>query len=78
MKTGPSRNDSSPRAPSITIDPVMSPGIRSGVNWTRLVRTESAAARLRTSRVLATPGTPSISTCPPQSRATSRPLTAAS
>ena len=34
----------------------MSPGIRSGVNCTRLVRTESAAARLRTSRVLATPG----------------------
>ena len=41
---------------SITIEPVMSPGIRSGVNCTRRVCTDSAAARLRTSRVLATPG----------------------
>ena len=78
MKTGPSRNVSSPRLLSITIEPVMSPGIRSGVNCTRLVRTDSAAARLRTSNVFATPGTPSISTWPPQSSATSRPDTAAS
>ena len=56
----------------------MSPGIRSGVNWTRLVPTDRAAASERTSRVLATPGTPSISTCPPDSSATSSPDTAAS
>ena len=56
----------------------MSPGIRSGVNCTRLVSTASAAASERTSSVLATPGTPSISTCPPLSRATSSPETAAS
>ena len=56
----------------------MSPGIRSGVNCTRLVSTDSAAARVRTSSVFAVPGTPSISTWPPQSSATSRPETAAS
>ena len=56
----------------------MSPGIRSGVNCTRRVSTSSAAARVLTSRVFATPGTPSISTWPRDSRATSRPETAAS
>ena len=56
----------------------MSPGIRSGVNCTRRVSTDSAPARVRTSSVFATPGTPSISTCPPHSSATSRPDTAAS
>jgi len=62
VNTGPSRNVSSPRVPSMTMEPVMSPGIRSGVNCTRRVRTDNASARLRTSRVFATPGTPSIST----------------
>ena len=62
MKTGPLRKLSSPAWLSITIEPVMSPGIRSGVNWTRRVSTDNAPARLRTSSVLATPGTPSIST----------------
>ena len=56
----------------------MSPGIRSGVNCTRRVSTDSAPARVRTSSVLAMPGTPSISTWPPHSSATSRPETAAS
>ena len=56
----------------------MSPGIRSGVNCTRLVSTSSAVASVRTSSVLATPGTPSISTWPPESSATSSPETAAS
>ena len=57
VKTGPSRKVSSPACRlSITIEPVMSPGIRSGVNCTRLVSTERAAARVRTSSVLAVPG----------------------
>src|SRR4051812_4314359 len=56
----------------------MSPGIRSGVNWTRRVCNESAAARARTSKVFATPGTPSSSTCPLHSNATTRPVTAPS
>ena len=78
VKIGPSRKLSSPCRLSITIEPVMSPGIRSGVNCTRRVSTDSAPARVRTSSVLATPGTPSISTWPPHSSATSRPETAAS
>jgi hypothetical protein len=78
VKTGPSRNASSPWLLPITIEPVMSPGIRSGVNCTRRASTERLAASVRTSRVLAVPGTPSISTWPPQSIATSRPDTAAS
>ena len=36
----------------------MSVGIRSGVNWMRLLLSESAWARLVTSEVLASPGTP--------------------
>ncbi len=35
---------------------VTSPGMRSGVNWMRFVSSDIAAARLRTSRVFATPG----------------------
>ncbi len=42
----------------MTIEPVMSPGIRSGVNCTRRVSTDSDAARVRTSRVFAVPGHP--------------------
>ncbi len=38
--------------------PVTSPGIRSGVNWMRLKRTSIARARVETSSVLASPGTP--------------------
>ena len=41
-----------------------SPGIRSGVNWMRLVSSPSARLSVRTSRVFATPGTPSSSTWP--------------
>ncbi len=38
--------------------PVMSEGIRSGVNWMRLNLSRSERARLDTSSVLARPGTP--------------------
>ena len=41
--------------------PMMSAGIRSGVNWMRLKSSESASARVRTSNVLPSPGTPSSS-----------------
>ena len=56
----------------------MSPGIRSGVNCTRLKSSCSAAANARTSSVLATPGTPSSRTWPRHSSAITRPLTTAS
>src|SRR5262245_56162304 len=56
-------------------EPVTSPGIRSGVNWTRLKSSDSAAENDRTSRVLATPGGPSRSTWPPHSRAIASPAT---
>ncbi len=64
VKTGPSRNGNVPVDASYTSEPVTSPGIRSGVNWMRFVSSDIAAARLRTSSVFATPGTPSSSTWP--------------
>ncbi len=48
---------------SKTFVPVMSAGIRSGVNWMRLKSVPSTWARVRTRSVLATPGTPSMSAC---------------
>ena len=44
-----------------TLVPVMSAGMRSGVNWMRLNSHPSTRARVRTSSVFATPGTPSMS-----------------
>src|SRR5882724_461488 len=58
--------------------PRTSPGIRSGVNWMRPNFSERAAAKVRASRVLATPGTPSSRTCPSDSRLTSNNSMAAS
>src|SRR5438477_4065949 len=49
--------------------------MRSGVNWTRLKSRSRAAARVLTSRVLATPGTPSRRTWPRTRRATTRAVT---
>jgi hypothetical protein len=49
-----------------------------GVNCTRVVSSRSAVESARTSSVFATPGTPSSSTCPRQSSAMTRPVTAAS
>ena len=51
--------------------PVMSLGIRSGVNWMRLKLRSRMRARLLISSVLARPGTPSSSTWPPAKRAIS-------
>ena len=45
--------------------PVMSLGIRSGVNWTRLKVRSSASATVWTMRVLARPGTPTSRAWPP-------------
>ena len=44
--------------------PVMSEGIRSGVNWMRLKERLEISATVLTSSVLASPGTPTSSTCP--------------
>src|SRR3954469_25552632 len=48
--------------------PVMSAGIRSGVNWMRLKSRSSASPIVRTSIVLPRPGTPSSRTWPPAMR----------
>ena len=48
-----------------TLVPVMSAGMRSGVNWMRENSQPSTCASVRTSSVFATPGTPSISACWP-------------
>src|SRR5437773_164640 len=71
-KTGPGTktNWRRPSAPSlITRVPVMSAGIRSTVNCTRLKVRSSASASERTMSVLPMPGTPSISTWPPAKNA---------
>ncbi len=71
-KIGPFRKRVS-RAPvarfsSMTSVPVMSPGIRSGVNWMRRKLSDRLLARVRTISVLARPGTPSRMAWPPASR----------
>ena len=48
--------------------PVMSIGIRSGVNWMRLNFSDIVSASLLTSSVLASPGTPISSACPRANR----------
>ena len=60
-KIGPGRKVNS-RAPVRSVTPVMSAGIKSGVNWMRWNLTSRASARVRTSSVFAVPGTPSSST----------------
>src|SRR5690349_1329365 len=52
--------------------PVMSLGIKSGVNCTREKLRSSACATVCTSSVFARPGTPTSSTCPPASSAATR------
>ncbi len=52
--------------------PVMSLGIRSGVNCTREKLRSSACATVCTSSVFASPGTPTSSTCPPARSAATR------
>ena len=51
--------------------PMMSAGIRSGVNWMRRKSSSSTRERALTSSVLPSPGTPSSSTLPPQKMAVS-------
>ena len=50
--------------------PVMSAGIRSGVNWIRLNFRSSTLAMVLINRVLASPGTPVMIECPPTNRET--------
>ena len=49
---------------SMTSVPVMSLGMRSGVNWIRLNWSERVCATVETSSVLARPGTPTSRPCP--------------
>ena len=50
---------------TIMLVPMMSAGIRSGVNWMRENVASMHSASVRTSIVLPRPGTPSRSACPP-------------
>ena len=64
------QEDRSSRVPEslsswITSVPVMSLGIRSGVNWMRLNCKFKASARVRIISVLASPGTPTSKACEP-------------
>ena len=72
-KTGPARNLNirSLVAGSswITSVPVMSMGIRSGVNWMRLKLKANACARVLTIKVFARPGTPTNRAWPRQKMA---------
>ena len=54
--------------------PVMSIGIRSGVNWMRLNFSDIVSASLLTSSVLASPGTPISSAWPAREQADRQPL----
>jgi len=68
LNSGPSRKRKSRppvvRFSSITSVPVMSAGIRSGVNWMRLNVRFSARLSVLIIKVLASPGTPSSRQCP--------------
>ena len=70
---GPGENDQRGRpvvsSSSMMSVPVMSAGIRSGVNWMRLKTSPSVWAMVRTISVLAVPGRPVIRQCPPTSSA---------
>ncbi len=65
--TGPLRNSNLDGPPcadsSITTVPMMSAGIRSGVNWMRENSSANDSASVRTSIVLPRPGTPSSKAC---------------
>ena len=72
-KIGPFTNRSRrPPSPSSRISvPVMSDGIRSGVNWMRLKSRSRIAASVLIRSVLARPGTPVMRQCPPVNSASS-------
>src|SRR5688572_18721077 len=80
-KTGPRVNLKKRRpvawSSSSTSVPRMSVGIRSGVNWIRRKERRTASARVRISSVLASPGTPSSSACPPARKTVSSSSTVA-
>ena len=63
VNNGPLTSENSLRCRLNTLVPVISAGIRSGVNWMRLNSEPSTAARVRASNVFPNPGTPSMSAC---------------
>jgi len=70
VKTGPRRKEKVVVAVLKTFVPVMSEGIRSGVNWMRLKSAPRMRASVFTRSVFAVPGTPSRSACPSAKSAT--------
>src|SRR5581483_2833115 len=75
---GSKRKVRAPPSSTIRLVPVMSAGMRSGVNWTRLASSFRAWASVRTSSVLPRPGTPSSRTWPPARIETRTPRTTSS
>ena len=71
QNTGPSSVSKPPLSGRKMRVPTRSAGTRSGVNWSRLNEPPSTSATVLTVSVLARPGTPSSSTWPPASSATS-------
>ena len=78
MNTGPLVSVNSLVRKSNRLVPVMSPGIRSGVNWMRLKSSDRQRAKTRARSVLAVPGSPSSSACPSARSATRSSDTASS
>ncbi len=68
-KIGPRRIRNCPVESSYTEVPTTSLGMRSGVNWIRLNVPPMSWATVRASSVFAVPGTPSMRTWPPSTRA---------
>ena len=69
QNTGPGENWNSPDLLSKKFRPVTSEGSRSGVNWMRPKAPSTLLAKERASTVLPMPGTSSMSTWPPATRA---------
>ena len=77
-KTGPAWKSKACVCMLNTVVPSTSLGMRSGVNWMRLKRVSMSRAMSRANNVLATPGTPSMSTWPSARMAVSTRSTVAS
>src|SRR5215211_6640016 len=70
QNTGPSSVSKPPWSGRQILVPTRSEGTRSGVNWMRWKLPPNTWAKVAMVRVLASPGTPSSSRCPPDNNAT--------
>ncbi len=74
VNTGPLRASNVPFSGRKIMVPVRSAGRRSGVNWILEKPALTQEESVRAARVFASPGTPSINTCPSQKRAVRSPI----